>query len=337
MMNEQQGRHTVYRSSQQESASPQHVARTSSQRTHEASHEEPPASPHRAGFTAGLHPECTPYTSSEQSTRPPASRLTQRPAPVAVEDAETLDDDENDDALYAHHVPNVVRRYDRSVAQQHTQPPRREPAHGTRTMQAATPQTVVRYHQRIPARSSRTTSMQQEPQTYRAPVQDAPTTTHSTEPHAHPVQTRRGLHWLVYVGVIALAAVALYVGSSVVMNWWQVHQDDVTYGRPRTYQCDARVGHNDARLPSHFIALNLHKQVEIIEFPGGDATHAHVYLGPTLLGDGQDLTPVTLTFRDVNGDGKPDMLLHIGTQSTLVYINDNGMFRPATASDHITL
>lgn len=52
-----------------------------------------------------------------------------------------------------------------------------------------------------------------------------------------------------------------------------------------------------------------------------------VYLGPVLIGDGQDFTPVTLTFEDVNGDGKPDMLVHIGDQ-TIVFLNDGGAFRP---------
>ena len=326
-MKEQQGRHTIYRTRQQESAPTQHIAhttRTTSQRTSEVPTEEPSASPHRAGFTAGLHPEDTPYTSSEQSTRPPASHTTRRP--VAAEEAETLDDG----AFYPQRRPTSVRRY--WPVEEQGQPPQ-ERGHGTHMVQSPTPQTVVRYHQRIPARSSRTTDTQEQ---HRVIVQDSPTT-HTTALHAQPVQTRPRLHWLVYVGVIVLAAVGLYVGSSLFLKWWHVHQDDVTYGRPRTYQCDASVGHTDSIAhPSHFIALNLNKQVEIIEFPGGDATRMRVYIGPTLDGDGQELTPVTLTFRDVNDDGKPDMILHIG-DSQIIYINDNGQFRPTKASDHITL
>lgn len=108
------------------------------------------------------------------------------------------------------------------------------------------------------------------------------------------------------------------------------------YGRPRTAQYDVCVGHNDAHTPSHFLAVNLHKRIEIIEFPGGDATKARVYIGPTLIGDGEDLTPVTLEFRDVNGDGKPDMIVQIGDSRT-VFINENGQFRPSKPSDNITL
>ncbi|HEV2457707.1 MAG TPA: hypothetical protein VGS80_05025, partial [Ktedonobacterales bacterium] len=110
--------------------------------------------------------------------------------------------------------------------------------------------------------------------------------------------------------------------------WWQTTQNDWTYGRPRTFQIDAVVGHHDsAANPSHFIALNLNQRLIIIEFPGGDPTHAAVYSGPLLVGAGEDLAPVTLSFRDVNGDGKLDMIAMIdGTM--IVFINDNGGFRP---------
>jgi len=126
-----------------------------------------------------------------------------------------------------------------------------------------------------------------------------------------------------------LAMLALWVGGSMLLTWWQVTQDDWHYGRPRTFQTDAVVGHNDsAASPSHFIAINLNRHVEVIECPGGDCSHAVIYLGPILFGDGEDGTPVTLTFQDVNGDGKPDMVIHIQDQR-IVFINENGKFRPA--------
>jgi len=145
------------------------------------------------------------------------------------------------------------------------------------------------------------------------------------------------LHWLVFVGVAMIVMVMGWVIFSVVANWWQVTQDDWHYGRPRTFQMDAVVGHNDsAANPSHFIALNLNRHVEIIEFPGGDATKARIFMGPTLIGDGQDLAPVTLTFRDVNGDGKLDMIINI-QDNHFVFINDNGTFRPARPNENIHL
>jgi hypothetical protein len=106
-----------------------------------------------------------------------------------------------------------------------------------------------------------------------------------------------------------------------------VQQDDWHYGRPRTTQYDAVVGHNadSAANPSHFIALNLNRKVIVIELPAGDPAQAHIYLGPTLLGDGQDLTPVTLSFEDRNGDGRPDLNIHIGNQ-VIVFMNNGKQF-----------
>ena len=144
-----------------------------------------------------------------------------------------------------------------------------------------------------------------------------------------PTRPRRRVHWLLLVGVGMLVMYALWLAGSWTLNWWQIHQDDVTYGRPRTFQTDAVVGHHDSPSnPSHFIAINLHRHVVIIECPGSDCAHAVLYIGPTLFGDGQDLTPVTLTFRDLNGDSKPDMIVHIQDQR-LVFINEDGKFRPA--------
>lgn len=144
-------------------------------------------------------------------------------------------------------------------------------------------------------------------------------------------------HWLVFIGVAMLVMVLGWVIFSAVANWWQVTQDDAHYGRPRTFQMDAVVGHSDsAANQSHFIAINLNRHIEVIEFPGGDPTKAKVYIGPTLIGDGQALAAVTLSFKDVNGDGKPDMVLHI-QDSHFVFINENGTFRPAHPDENVHL
>jgi len=134
-----------------------------------------------------------------------------------------------------------------------------------------------------------------------------------------------------------VVAAVLVIGLSSFGAWWQVHQDDMQYGRPRTFQFNAVVGHNDsASNPTHLIIINLNRHVEIIEFPGGDGTHARIYLGPTLFGNGQDLTPVTAETRDLNGDGKPDLILHIQDQR-VVFINDGTEFRPLKPGEHINL
>ncbi len=125
-----------------------------------------------------------------------------------------------------------------------------------------------------------------------------------------------------------LATLALIAVLIIVTTWFATTLDDLRYGRPRTFQIDAYVGHNEAAgMPSHFLAVNLHGRIEIIELPGGDASHARIYIGPQLYGSDADLIPVTLSFIDVNGDHKPDMIINFqGTR--VVFINDQGGFRP---------
>src|SRR5579871_5143667 len=70
---------------------------------------------------------------------------------------------------------------------------------------------------------------------------------------------RRGFrfHALVYLGIGMLVMLALWVGIQWLGAWWQVHSDDATYGRPRTYQFDAVFGHSDsAANPTHIIIVN---------------------------------------------------------------------------------
>jgi hypothetical protein len=124
-----------------------------------------------------------------------------------------------------------------------------------------------------------------------------------------------------------LVMIAGFLALSALGSWWQVQQDDWHYGRPRTAQYDAAVGHNgdSSANPSHFLALNLDRTVIVVEIPGGNPAQSHIYLGPTLLGDGQDLTPVTLSFEDRNGDGRPDLNIHSGDQ-VIVFLNNGKQF-----------
>jgi hypothetical protein len=162
-------------------------------------------------------------------------------------------------------------------------------------------------------------------------VRRAPTMP-TTLPHTPwPKQTTRPrahIHPLFFLGIGMLVTLALIAVLSIVTSWFTTTLDDLRYGRPRTFQGDAYVGHNEALdMPSHFLAVHLHGRIEIIELPGGDASHARIYIGPQLYGSDADLIPVTLSFIDVNGDHKPDMIINFqGTH--VVFINDQGEFRP---------
>lgn len=137
------------------------------------------------------------------------------------------------------------------------------------------------------------------------------------------------LHWLVWVGLAMLVMLVGWYALTALGNWWQITQDDWHYGRPRTFQIDANVGHGTTQDPmSHFIALNLNRHIEVIEIPGDDASKSRIYIGPTLIGPGEDLTPVTLSFADVNGDGKLAMIIHV-SDSQFIFLNTGTGFTPA--------
>lgn len=120
----------------------------------------------------------------------------------------------------------------------------------------------------------------------------------------------------------------------MVVNWWNVIHDDLTYGRPCTYQTDANVGHGSK--PSHFIAINYHRHIEVIELLPDRPADSKFYDGLVLTSDNQDLAPVTLEFKDVNGDHKKDMIIEVGN-NRFVYINENGAFRPQRAGEQVSL
>src|SRR5437588_1523332 len=178
---------------------------------------------------------------------------------------------------------------------------------------------------------SNTSSAQVQPPTRRASATATSKTLPKT-PLPKVMATRsifkRNAHPLLYLGLGMFGMLVLWMVLVGVVSWYNTTMDDIRYGRPRTFQTDQFVGHNEtAGTPSHFIAINLRGRIEVIEFPGGDAVHARIFMGPQLFTAGSDLVVVTLDFRDVNGDHKPDMIINI-QGSQVVFINDQGTFRP---------
>ena len=145
--------------------------------------------------------------------------------------------------------------------------------------------------------------------------------------HNEPPPRRRP-HWLLIFGIGMMVMVLLWGAGTWLSNWWTNHQLDATYGMPRTWQTDQVVGHSDSTdHPTHFIFLNLDGQVKIIELPGGDSAHARIYGAGQIYADNAASVPVTGEFKDVNGDGKVDMIVHIGEQR-IVFLNDGTQFKP---------
>lgn len=132
----------------------------------------------------------------------------------------------------------------------------------------------------------------------------------------------------------------LIVGSSVLAGiliallippLWQRGSDQFQYGFPRTYQVDANVGHGTKQYPdTHFIALNNRGYVEVIEIPEGVPDRSHppqMYLVARPDNATADQAPATLTFEDVLGNGKMDMIVHCNGNEVILY-NDGSTFKP---------
>jgi hypothetical protein len=124
-----------------------------------------------------------------------------------------------------------------------------------------------------------------------------------------------------------LVTVLVLLVSQVVVPWAMKTADDVQYGYPRTTQEDHYVGHEQAGIPSHFVAMNLQGQITVVELPGGNLKGAQLLVGPQLVGPGADLAPVRLEF--VGEKKHPDLVVTV--QSMQVHFHNTGAsYRPTS-------
>jgi hypothetical protein len=224
----------------------------------------------------------------------------QRYADTITDTRQTSDDAAiNEDRLYDTRLPTSTRRY-------------KQPQTTQQAVVTQRPREVIRYEGHYYYRKKPT------PQPRRA-------TTFSPR-----------FHWLFYVGLAMFMMLLGWWILSSFANWVQATSDDWHYGRPRTYQTDAVVGNDSAMFPSHFIALNIRRHIIVMECPASDCTKAKIYTVVILTQPGDELIPVTITFKDVNHDHKPDMLVVVGT-NIYVFINENGIFRPQRTNEQVTL
>jgi hypothetical protein len=208
-------------------------------------------------------------------------------------------DVEDSDAFYETRIPSSARRYQQSAP----------PIHHDTTDDPSLLRPIANRRRSATTYTTRYSPEKRDPITH-------------TENLPGP---RRSPLIAVLVGMVAMVLLFMMIGA--LGSWWQSYQDDMHYGRPRTSQLDAVVGHNDSKAhPSHFIFLNLQGHINIMELPGGNASHTIVYLGPILYGDNADLVPVTGEIRDVNHDGKPDLIVHIQSQQ-LIFFNTGQGFK----------
>ena len=131
--------------------------------------------------------------------------------------------------------------------------------------------------------------------------------------------------------LLTLAALILVLPRLV--RWAHTLRDDLQYGRPRTTTLRAFVGHHETSgSPTQLVALNLNRQVVVLEVPGGDPAQARLLHGPYLFGAQEHLTPIHLRLAQINADGAPDLVVSV-KQEELIYINEHGTFRLITPAE----
>ncbi len=134
---------------------------------------------------------------------------------------------------------------------------------------------------------------------------------------------RQGKHPLFYIGICLVMMVLFLTAYTFIPPALQQWHDESTYGYPRTFQTDANVGHGGVE---HFLALNDHGTIEVLEIPTDPTKHQpRLYLVTHFAGPGADLIPATISFPDVNG-GKPNMVVTVfnGTNPTEYFLFNNG-------------
>jgi len=136
---------------------------------------------------------------------------------------------------------------------------------------------------------------------------------------------RQGKHPMSYIGICLVILVTFLTAYTLIPPAFQKWQDNRTYGYPRTYQTDANVGHGGME---HFIALNNHSTIEVLEIPSDPSTtiQPRLYIIVRLTNQGADLVPATVSFPDINGDGKPDLQVTVldGANPSIWILFNNG-------------
>src|SRR5947209_720156 len=160
-------------------------------------------------------------------------------------------------------------------------------------------------------------------------IHHEPPPTRQQQGQTEPV-TKSRHHWLFWLGSIFCIMLVGWTVFTALSGLIQTKRNDLLYGNPRTFQLDANVGHYGR--VSHFTSLNLNGYIEIFETQEGHPEVAHIYTPTTLRVN--PLDPVLLTFQDVNGDGKPDMIITAPSFQEVMFNNGTVFQSQPPAASH---
>ena len=174
----------------------------------------------------------------------------------------------------------------------------------------------------VPPRASRF-SQPQQPQPDYVTTRSRPVTPVTTEPLP---EKRQGFHFLTWFGVGMILAVALMaVWNMVLVPTFQAVTDQWQYGNSRVFSLDADVGHGGV---SSFLAYDLNGHITIVEIVQGSPPTTRIYQSASIIGTEAEKRVITIQIADVNGDHKPDLIIHIeGTRQLVILYNNGGSFQ----------
>lgn len=130
--------------------------------------------------------------------------------------------------------------------------------------------------------------------------------------------------WGSFLVGMALCYVLFLFGQQVVIPFVTATYDQWHYGDARLTQLDADVGHSGT---SHLIASYYHGHIVVIEILVSHPQDNRVYV-LSGFSDLPTLPVLTLSVQDINGDGKPDLIIKIeGTALQAVLFNAGNTFQ----------
>ncbi|HEY6541856.1 MAG TPA: hypothetical protein VIZ18_13000 [Ktedonobacteraceae bacterium] len=131
--------------------------------------------------------------------------------------------------------------------------------------------------------------------------------------------------------IVGLALIVMILGwfvFTLVADWWTNTTDDWKYGNPRTYQIDQFVGQGDSPdHPDHFIVVNTHGQVIVIQLNPQHPELNHIY-GITTASDPK--TPVSLLFRPTGTTWAMYVVVGDTNPYSVEYVSNGKQFVPAS-------
>lgn len=152
---------------------------------------------------------------------------------------------------------------------------------------------------------------------------------HTEQGRPRSRKARRRVSGLFVFGLGMLVMVVLLTLVVAIYQHQQAAEEQAAFEQPIITEAFHVVGHNhdSAARPSYFEFINLQGRVLIVELPAGDPAKAMIYTGPQVLGQSAYTQQVTGDFRDVNGDGRVDLIVSIGGQQ-ITFLNTGTKFVP---------